>query len=44
MPGSMGTPCLQTGRAGFCHPFIEGFYSVFDRMLGPVILQPILPV
>ena len=27
-----------------CHPSREGFDSVFEQMLGSVILQPILPV
>ena len=33
MPGAMGTPSLQTGRAGFCQRRIA---SVFEWKLGSV--------
>jgi len=36
---------LSSDREGWlCHPSKEGFDLVFERMLGSVILQPILPV
>jgi len=39
-----GYPMSSDGESWFCHPSREGFDSVFEWMLGSMILQPVLPV